>query len=410
MYLPWNLKNDQFRLDIVSLFAVIGESAMSAHSQPLTASILCLLPRILPAPQALLRHSRPSRLPAVAAHIVTIHSGTLLLELNHFASLIVNVSLPPFAFREIRIKHKMGLENHLEDVQRSQNRLFKTPPGVIHVQSMSPLALLSIGSFLLSVGLGVYAIRLKDWIAVFTIVTISLTSTIIGMSSLWHPTLTERKSKLVVPDGDLVVRTRQGAFIVVRCTEEVTRELFTGTEECSYVLSDQIFRALVGVGTFLLMISVVSMGNSNFTMQAALGGSYLLLNGLYQIAALFPKKWQWNLSRYDVEELQSRQARTFTQALWLAIRSSGQTDWVRVSHAAPNSAAWDAWIDEAGRHIRDDTAEWDAQEALQHLLRDEKTEAGMQLRPSDRKDTALSERAATTAEMTSMIMMNTRNY
>src|SRR5438045_1767472 len=127
MLLTWQYIKSKLRLDIVSLFAVIGESAMSAHSQPLTASILCLLPRI-----------------------------------------------------------------------------FKTPPGVIHVQAASPLTILSIGSFLLSVGLGIWAIILQDWAAVFTVVAVSLTSTIMGLSSLWHPTLTERKSKLVVPDGDLV--------------------------------------------------------------------------------------------------------------------------------------------------------------------------------------------------------------
>jgi hypothetical protein len=158
------------------------------------------------------------------------------------------------------------------------------------------------------------------------------------------------------------------------------------------------------------MISVVSLGNAGWDMQAALGGSYILLNGFYQIAALLPKEWQWNLSRYEVEEIQSQEATTFTQALWLAIQCSRQTDWVRVSHAAPNSAAWDAWIDEAGRNIYNNP-DWDAVGALQRLLRDEKSEEGMHLRPCDRKDTAFSEKATTTADMTSMMIMNLpRNY
>ncbi|OJD22655.1 hypothetical protein ACJ73_05994 [Blastomyces percursus] len=367
---------DDWSLDIVSLLAVIGESAMSAHSQPLTASILCLLPRILPAPQALLRHERPTRLPSILAHIVSIHSGTLLLELNHFANLVYNIDLPSFTVREIRITHREGYADTLSDEKKLKNRILRTPKGVIHAQPFSPLALLSVASFFLSVGLCVWAVILEDGVAVIAIVVVSFASSIIGLSSMWHPNLTVRKRKTVVPDGDLVIRTRQGAFIIIRCTEEVARELYTGTEECSYVVSDQIFRALVGVGTFLLMSAVILMGNSTWTMQAALGGSYVLLNGCYQIAALFPRGWHWNLIRYEKEEIRSIEAQTYTQALWKAIYVSKFTDWVRVSGAAPNSEAWRAWIDLAGDNLHNEN--WDAQKALDELLNAEKSEAGFQ--------------------------------
>ncbi|KLJ12166.1 hypothetical protein EMPG_09594 [Blastomyces silverae] len=367
---------DDWSLDIVSLLAVIGESAMSAHSQPLTASILCLLPRILPAPQALLRHERPTRLPSIPAHIVSIHSGTLLLELNHFANLVYNIDLPSFTIREIQIKHREGYADTLHDEKKLRNRILRTPKGVIHAQPFSPLALLSVASFLLSVGLCTWAVILEDGVAVIAIVVVSFTSSIIGLSSMWHPNLTVRKRKTVVPDGDLVIRTRQGAFIIIRCTEEVARELYTGTEECSYVISDQIFRALVGVGTFLLMSAVILMGNSTWIMQAALGGSYVLLNGCYQIAALFPKGWHWNLIRYDLKEIRKIDAQTYTQALWKAIHVSQFTDWVRVSGAAPNSEAWRAWIDLAADNLHDEN--WDAQKALDELLNAEKSEAGFQ--------------------------------
>ncbi|KAK2814135.1 hypothetical protein FQN50_000539 [Emmonsiellopsis sp. PD_5] len=368
---------DDWSLDIVSLLAVIGESAMSAHSQPLTASILCLLPRILPAPQALLKHSRPSRLPSIPAHIVSIQSGTLLVELNHFANLVYNISLPSFTVREIRITHKRGYENTLNDEKNLRNRLLRTPKGVIHARPLAPLSFLAIASFILSVGLCIWAILLEDGVAVIAIITVSCTSSIIGLSSLWHPTLTVRKRRTVVPAGDLVIRTRQGAFIIIRCTEEVARELYTGTEECSYVVSDQAFRALVGLGTFLLMSAVVLMGNATWTMQAALGCSYVLLNGAYQIAALLPREWQWNLERYDLAELGTLTAQTYTQALWNAIRTAGETDWVRVSHAAPNSEAWKSWIDLAGENMCD--GGWDAQGALDELLAAEKSEGGFQV-------------------------------
>ncbi|PGH27125.1 hypothetical protein AJ80_01081 [Polytolypa hystricis UAMH7299] len=382
MKLKFPQEREEWSLDIVSLLAVIGESAMSAHSQPLTASILCLLPRFLPAPQALLRHSRPTRLPAIPAHIVAIYSGTLLVELNHFANLVYNVTLPNFSVREIRISHKKGLEGTLQDEKSLRKRWYKTPKGVIHARPSSPLSILSVTSFLLSVGLCVWAILLEDGVAVIAILVVSFSSTIIGLSNLWHPNLTVRKRKSAVPAGDLVIRTRQGAFIIVRCTEEVARELYTGTELCSYVVGDQIFRALVGVATFLLMSAVILMGNATWTMQAAMGGTYVLLNGCYQIAALLPNKWQWNLERYEVKRLTSHKADTYTQALWYAIRATTQTNWVQVSHAAPESEAWRAWISQAGDNMHSNP-DWDSQVALDHLLNCEKSENGYQSSTDD---------------------------
>lgn len=64
-----------WRLDIVSLLAVIGESSMADHSQAMTSSWTCLLPRLVPAPQVLLKAIRPGRLPQVPATVVGVHSG-----------------------------------------------------------------------------------------------------------------------------------------------------------------------------------------------------------------------------------------------------------------------------------------------------------------------------------------------
>lgn len=65
-----------WRLDIVSLLAVIGESSMAEHSQAMTATWTCCLPRIIPAPQALLKPTRPTRMPQVNAAVVGVVNGT----------------------------------------------------------------------------------------------------------------------------------------------------------------------------------------------------------------------------------------------------------------------------------------------------------------------------------------------
>ena len=89
----------------------------------------------------------------------------------------------------------------------------------------------------------------------------------------------ERRTHNEVPPGDVVIRTREGAFILIRCTEEVARELYSGTEECAYVT--QYHRVFMGLGMVLLMVAVVLLGNCGWNSQVLVGGSYIALNALY---------------------------------------------------------------------------------------------------------------------------------
>lgn len=36
-----------------------------------------------------------------------------------------------------------------------------------------------------------------------------------------------------VTRGDMLIRTREGAFILIKCAENVARELYSSTDECS---------------------------------------------------------------------------------------------------------------------------------------------------------------------------------
>ena len=100
-----NVKNN-WSLDVVTLLAVIGESSMAEQTQTITASLLCLLPRLIPAPQALLKPSRPSRMPETLAKMTGVYSGTTLDSVGFFATIITPLdSLHPFSFRVLDIKH-----------------------------------------------------------------------------------------------------------------------------------------------------------------------------------------------------------------------------------------------------------------------------------------------------------------
>ncbi|KFY27710.1 hypothetical protein V491_00771 [Pseudogymnoascus sp. VKM F-3775] len=184
----------------------------------------------------------------------------------------------------------------------------------------------------------------------------------------------KRTSAAKVPDGDVVIRTREGAFIVVKCDENVARELYTGTEECTYlVYSVRAYRALIGVATFILMVAVVLLGNCNFNQQAAIGSAYIVLNGLYWAASLVPKKEFWDMKLYEREDMTPDDCReaecarpgdgpddipSYTRTMWYAIRATEEVGWVWTSGAAPKTKEWKKWVDAAEKQVKEKKQGW----------------------------------------------------
>ncbi|DAA74826.1 TPA_exp: Uncharacterized protein A8136_2244 [Trichophyton benhamiae CBS 112371] len=378
-----------WRLEGVGLLAVLGESSVADQAQPLTASKLSLLPRLIPAPQALLRATRPVRLPSPPAVVCGVHSGTLVHELNYFPNIIHPIAdLKPYqvvvyeiSWAEKRTKYEKSQSIKLEKLIMPEGLRSKRPVSVppphkhgnkyaITPNKWSPLSLITISSFLMTACAFAWALVIRDGTAAVAIFLMSMVSTLNGFAFYWKPHLAVRPSSAVVPRGDIIIRTREGAFIVVRCTEELARELYTGTEECNYSLSEQWARVLVGIGTFLIMFAVVLLGNCEWTMQAVVSAIYMLMNAMYWGSSLMPKSWIWDMSRYDwkdvtpdnvkaAHEIGSDGAQpSFTRTLWYAIHATEEINWVIVSGAVPQTQAWENWLELAYANRTD--PDWDA--------------------------------------------------
>jgi len=374
-----------WRLDAVSLIAVLGESLIARHVQPLSASKLCLLPRLIPAPQSFLLASRPTRLPSTPATVCGVYSSTAVDELNYFADImhsasdmkkfqvaVYRVTLNSTKSQNTRRSRTFMVVRHSDTQESSDASEFHyqkhhalIPPG-----RLSPLNILTVVSCLMTIGAFIWAILVKDGGAALALATMSLASILIGIASYWTPLLDRRPTKALVIEGDVVIRTRQGAFVIVKCTEEVARELYTGPEECLYLVGNQWFKVLVGVGTLLVMISVVLLGNCNWTMQVVIVVIYTFLNGLYWAVSLLPKQWLWDMSRYHCEDITPKHMKnasekgpdgvlpSFTRSLWYAIQATKATQWVGVSKAAPKTDAWEKWIRLAQENRNN--VKWDA--------------------------------------------------
>ncbi|KAI5777738.1 hypothetical protein EDC01DRAFT_635416 [Geopyxis carbonaria] len=346
---------DDIQLDIVGLLAVVGEAAMSGHVQPSTATWSTLLPRLLPAPQAFLKPDRPYRLPPNFSVVVGIRSGNFSRTLNFFPELLHGIDeVPRFGVRTITVRQR----NH---------RLRTNGDSVIAVRRCGLMDVLAICGTVCFIGLLAAAIVLGDGMATIALLLLALTSSMIGLGSWWRVELQKRTASRDVPDGDVVVVGRQGGFLIVRCTEAVARELYFGQERCSYVVSDALFRALSAAGTFTFMAAVVFLASAGFTIQAATGLSYIVLNFAYWIAALLPGGWHWDFGSFDVvDEDCMTVAGSYTGAIVDAINATRETAWVTRGDAVPETPAWRAWLVRAGQNIGN--AQWDGERALTECL------------------------------------------
>lgn len=88
----------------------------------------------------------------------------------------------------------------------------------------SPTSIISVASFVLTgviIGMMVYW---KDGVALLAVGIVSLGTSIVGYASWWQPVLMVRAQRDKVTAGDIVIRSQQGGFILVLCSDEVARE------------------------------------------------------------------------------------------------------------------------------------------------------------------------------------------
>ncbi|KAL4893390.1 hypothetical protein BDV59DRAFT_193215 [Aspergillus ambiguus] len=374
----WNTSNEGWKFEIVSLLAVIGGSTIEKHKQAITASRLGVIPRLLPAPDTLLNTDRPLRLPSVKdVTVYGVHSGTHTNELNFFANIIHNVeSLASYEFRLYSITY--GPKEHdvekidktgEKDVENIGNTVKKDV--FIPVKTLSMLNAVTVFSIIMTIGLFILAGISYDGVALIGLVSMSLSTSAACLSAQWRPKLNTRPNRTDVPPGDVAIKTRGGAIIIVQCQEEITRELYLGMDTCQYTFTGQAHQALLATSTILLMAAIIFFSNCGRTMQVAVGVAYIILNILYWVMALLqsPQKASWDIDRYHIETLlKDDKPKSFTEVLWYAVRETKCIDWIKNAGLAPGTESWNRWLQEALKNC--DNPEWDAVGAKNQLMKE----------------------------------------
>ncbi|KAF2627270.1 hypothetical protein BU25DRAFT_341998 [Macroventuria anomochaeta] len=379
------------QLDIVGFLAILGEGSVLANAQVSTLSRWIFLPRLIPAPQALMRPTRPLDLEPVRGDVSGVKSGNDKDHVNHIGNIICDANnLPRHSVRVVTIKR-------INDAS-------------IKAKEYGPLTYVALLGFSLSAMLLGLSIHLRDGMSIVATALLSLLSSLIGLGNYWTLPGAKVQKEDHVPPGDVVIRYPKGSFLVVRCVEDVARELYFAPEEIEYLIEDAwVYRLLSLIGTMMLMGGVICLANARIESQIAWAGSYMLLGSAYWIVAALPAKVHWDTScykvtsealhKYDIYKKRNifsrnkkgypfTKSKSFTEALWKAIVASKDATWVRRGDHCPESKVWDDWLHMAKTCSREymdpmteknkdgfkvwEIPEWDPSEYLQHLFKEEK--------------------------------------
>ncbi|KAG8529920.1 uncharacterized protein KY384_005401 [Bacidia gigantensis] len=321
------------QLDIIGFLAILGEASVTANAQVSLLSYIALLPRLLPAPQALIRTSRPLTLAPATGKVIGARSGGIRDFVNHIANLLHSRE----ALRDYHVRCEL-----IEKPDPSKS---------VEAATWGPLAYTSLLGTAMSVALLVLSIKKGDGFALLATLLLSFLTSLIGFGSRWSLDLKKRESTRNVPPDKIVIKYPNGSFRIIVCKEEVARELYWHPEACNYFFSEGSYRIVSLIGTLTLMMGVVCLGNSTLDLQVAFGASYLILNAVYWAVAALPQQLHWDLTCYKVSKVfyeGGEESQTFTMALWKAIALAGSTQWVVNGQVAPVSEGWKNWVKRAG--------------------------------------------------------------
>ena len=214
----------------------------------------------------------------------------------------------------------------------------------------------------MSIALFAIAIALDDGFALVAILALSFLSTLVGIGNRWSLQLQNRVAERNIPRADVVLSYPNGSFLIIKCDENVARQLYFHPEKCEYMVGDTAYRAISLCGTLILMFGVICLGNATIDLQVGFAASYIILNAAYWVVAALPPRWNWDLSYYDVKTLKllgPEKNKTFTEALWKAIAITQTADWVRVGSVAPVSKGWENWTKDAEAKAKAEPPVWD---------------------------------------------------
>lgn len=227
---------------------------------------------------------------------------------------------------------------------------------LVTAKTNGPLSYVTCLGCFLSTVLFISSIVFGDGMSLVATLLLSFLSTLTGIANKWRLKLPQR-GRDHAPPGDTVIRYPNGSYLVVRCEEEIARELYFAPEEIEYEISSPaIYRMISLLGTIILMLGIIALANAKLQLQFAWAGAYVIINAAHWVVAALPPRLHWDLDCYEINEQGVEGGpdnSSFTEALWKAILLTKDVRWVKNGSAAPQTGVWDDWLIEAeGQALR----------------------------------------------------------
>lgn len=346
-------RND-WNLDVVSILAFLGEHNILATSQQMCMSRICLLPRLMPAPQGLLAQRQKDPASEDNITIQDIYTGSTSNVLPYYARVVLGTHishLPMYTTQVLQIE-PIGHEWPFQ------------------LRLLSPLNMISMFSCAISLGLLIWALVLGDAVALTGILLMSFSTPLLCYGLRWNPrrAFRFRPSILQQKPTVVVIKNPHGTLTIVRCTLVTAHILYFDPIPIRYSLSSAALRTLTGVVPGLTLVcSIVLFGNATWPMKAALIVVYAVLNLLYWVATIFPPSYSWHVN-YSIETESKHDNATFSKMVWTAVWATKSSSWAK--EHVPASKAWLEWLEEAERAAQTcrEHTDWDPESALSRLL------------------------------------------
>lgn len=350
---------------IVALIPFLGFHAVAPHVKSMTFSLLCLLPRVIPGPQAFIDGPGVTRSTSVT--VVKIR-GPLPLPyttaLNSVAVAAINLGplndLKRCSFHVVRIDSRPN----------TGSPIFKNEGCLSMIKyHISPHDLLSIFSFLLTIAMFILAAIKKDGIAMLALSIISLQSSISGYCNWWRPEfLIERQRTDPELKPEILLRTRNDALVVVYCSRSVAHLFMRPRDDdvVRYRVNRKTALSLNALALCMLLVSILLLGNCQWEMQITIGSSYafltLLLIGIRTPASSpwykSTKLWPFGTTfahKINPELWGMEREPSYIRTLWYAIKETRSVDWLRsLEPITQNPMLW-AWLGEAMNNLDSDS-------------------------------------------------------
>jgi hypothetical protein len=410
---------DDLRLDIVGIVAVLGEGSVTELARITSLSWHHILPRLMPAPQALLNLRHDDHLPFAEGITISVSTGKTQHAINFFCRSLRWRRLEPYEVEFVHVERKPA----------------STDEPAFRLEQLSTLGALSLFGTLTSITILGLSIHYQDGWALLGTILLSVTSTSAGLasrSSLQVPSDASRPDRIEsIPGTYIVISYPNGAFRVVYCNERTSR-LYLVPDNVQPLLSADMQRIL-GLGSTLTLIAgLICLGNSQQILQLTFATAYILLNISYWFASTIsaerytihpymtnvvrikepgpnpsdgrsgssvgpsqptsnasePKiyggdveaagtpanapqftgrDWSQGLGniplprrRHTFALTQTREpvrAQNFTSALWKVIAITGSARWLQNQSIVPQNPVWEAWLSLADERVRSETCD-----------------------------------------------------